>query len=173
MINIICAYDLNRGIGINNQLPWGKNMRTDLKRFQQLTTAKIVVMGRKTYQSIGNPLVNRVNIVMTNNKDFHNDIDLLSMSCAIVNDIETVLRLNHNNTQIFVIGGSQIYDLYMPYADRLYITEVKHEFQCDAHFPEIGNQWIEKYREEHQKDYINAYDYDFVIYDRVKENNSK
>jgi dihydrofolate reductase len=168
MISLIVAHDNKRGIGINNELPW--RMPTDLKRFQQLTTAKIVVMGKNTYESIGRPLPNRVNIVLTRDTSYNPTIDL---ACAVANNIETVLRINNDNVEIFVIGGSSIYNLFLPYADRLYITEIDHEFQCDAFFPEIGEEWVEISREKHQKDEKNKYDYDFVIYEKVSENNSK
>ena len=132
----------NRVIGVNNTLPW--HLSEDLKHFKSLTTGHTIIMGRKTYESIGRPLPNRRNIVISRNKE---------ASCEgaeVVHSIEDAFSISRNDNEVFVIGGSNIYEQALSLVDQLYITEIKKSFSGDAYFPEINKQiWIESSREDH------------------------
>lgn len=125
-ITIVVAIGHNNELGVDNKLLW--NIPNDLKHFKKLTTGNTVVMGRKTYESIGKPLPNRKNIVLTrNNKGI--------AGCYVVNSVNDVLNLKED---VFVIGGQQIYELFLPYADTLVITHVDNEYpNADTFFPSI------------------------------------
>lgn len=131
MINIVVAIGVNNVIGINNDLPW--YYPEDLKYFKTITTGKTVVMGKKTFQSIidrnGKILPNRKNVVITK------DIDFKFENVIVINDVDNYL--NNVTEDIYVIGGSQIFDIFLPYADNLYITHVNKEYPGDRFFPEI------------------------------------
>lgn len=128
MINMIVAMSKNGVIGNNNDLPWG--LKGDLKYFKEVTTGNTIVMGRKTYESIGKPLPNRKNIVLT-----RNDINIEGVE--IFNSVIEVLRYSYEypNESVFVIGGAEIYDQFLPYADKIYITEIEEEIDGDTYFP--------------------------------------
>ena len=133
MISIIAAVSNNGVIGVDNKLPW--DLPEDLKRFKELTTGNVVIMGRKTYESIGKPLPNRINIVITRNKDFFVP-DVLT-----ANSLNSALLKAGGNKDIFIIGGGEIYKQSMGFADKLYITEVDMEVEGDTKFPTISDQW--------------------------------
>lgn len=158
MVKIIAAISKNRVIGNNNSLIW--NLPNDLKRFKQLTTGNPVVMGRKTYESIGRPLPNRRNIIITRNND------LMIENCEVVNSLAEALLLCNNNC--FVIGGGEIYKQSISVADKLYITLVDENFEGDTLFPEIDKSWIEVSREEFQSDKKNNHNYSFIEYERYQ-----
>jgi len=132
MITLIAACSENRVIGKDGKLIW--HLPDDLKRFKKLTTGSIIVMGRKTYQSIGKPLPNRTNIILTRDKNFSAD------GCLVYNRISDVLSIFEKN-DLFIIGGGEIYQMFMDIADRIELTLVKDKFEGDAYFPEIGNNW--------------------------------
>ena len=125
MVTLIAACAKNRAIGKDNKLLW--HLPSDLKRFKRLTTGKTVVMGRKTYESIGKPLPNRKNIILTNNKD------LVIEGCEVINSISELNLME----DIVIIGGEQIYNLFIDYADVIELTLIDKEFEGDAFFPEI------------------------------------
>lgn len=158
MVKIIAAISKNRVIGNNNSLIW--NLPNDLKRFKQLTTGNPVVMGRKTYESIGRPLPNRRNIIITRNND------LMIENCEVVNSLAEALLLCNNNC--FVIGGGEIYKQSISVADKLYITLVDENFEGDTLFPEIDKSWIEVSREEFEPDEKNKHNYSFIEYERYQ-----
>ncbi|GED72339.1 dihydrofolate reductase [Brevibacillus reuszeri] len=163
MISIIVAHDRNRLVGKDNSLPW--SIPNDLQYFKQLTTTKIVIMGRKTYESLGRPLHNRTNIILTSNPDYQAE------GCDVYNSIEPILEECKSHAEageeVFVIGGSSIYKQFLPYIDRLYITEIDHEFVGDTHFPEIDmSEWKHISNAKGVKDNKNPYDYYFKIYDK-------
>jgi len=133
MISIIAAVSKNGVIGVDNKLPW--DLPEDLKRFKELTTGNVVIMGRKTYESIGKPLPNRINIVITRNKDF------FVSGVLTANSLDSALLKAGGNKDIFIIGGGEIYEQSMGFADKLYITEVDMEVEGDTKFPTISNQW--------------------------------
>jgi len=156
MIALVVAMAENRVIGKNNQLIW--HLPADLKHFKNLTTGHPIIMGRKTFESIGKPLPNRTNIVVTRQEDFRPEGCLVAHSLS-----EALMMAQQLDAEIFVIGGAEIYKQAMFLADTIYLTEVHQEFEGDTFFPEIDTLlWIETDREEHKADEKNPYDYDFV-----------
>lgn len=158
MIKIIVATSLNNVIGNNNKLIW--KLSTDLKRFKELTIDSSVVMGRKTYESIGKPLPNRRNIIVTKNNNYIAD------ECEVVSSIEEALLLTGNDC--FIIGGGEIYKQTFEIADKIYLTLVNSEFEGDTKFPELGKEWIEISRKDFKSDEKNQYDYSFIEYERYE-----
>ena len=132
----------NRVIGVNNTLPW--HLSEDLKHFKSLTTGHTIIMGRKTYESIGRPLPNRRNIVISRNMEASYE------GAEVVQSIDDAFSISRNDNEVFVIGGSNIYEQALSLVDHLYITEIKKSFSGDTFFPEINKQiWIESSREDH------------------------
>ena len=153
MISIIVAVADNGVIGCANKLIW--HLSDDLKRFKRLTTGHPVVMGRKTFDSIGRPLPNRVNIVISRDKSL--DIE----DVVVVNSIDGAVGLFGTDEEIFIIGGGEIYRQSMPLADKLYLTLVHQTPEGDTYFPEIDHrQWKEVFREVHKG-------YEFVDFIRI------
>jgi dihydrofolate reductase len=161
MISIIAAIAANGAIGINNDLPW--RLPNDMKRFRQLTTGHPVLMGRKTFESLPHgALPNRTNIVITRNHTvpFEN--------CILFHSIQDALEEYGTQEEIFVIGGASIYGQIMPFADKLYITLVRHSFEnADTFFPEINkNEWIMIEQEDFPEDEKHPYPYAFQTYSK-------
>ena len=130
-ITLVAAIASNNVIGKENSLPW--NIPEDLKRFKQMTSGHTILMGRKTFDSIGRPLPNRQNIVMTKDKNFEKE------GIIVINDFDEALELiKESNEDIFVIGGSKIYELFEPVANSLAITRILKDFEGDAFFPDIN-----------------------------------
>jgi len=157
MISLIVAHDKNRVIGYNNQMPW--HLPGDLQYFKETTMGKPLIMGRKTFESIGRPLPGRRNIVITRNKEYHHE------GIEVASSLEEALKLAGNEKEIMVIGGEQIFKLALPIADRLYITQIYHEFKGDTYFPEYGDEWkivsaSEKYETKE------GYTYQYLVYER-------
>lgn len=161
MITIIVAKAENHVIGNQNQLIW--HLPNDLKRFKQLTSGHPIIMGRKTFESIGKPLPNRTNIVITRNKNWNSE------GVLTVNSLEEAIQRGKEiHPDIFIIGGGNIYRQAMELADALEVTEVHHEFEGDAYFPEINsNEWREVFREKFSSDEKHTFDYSFVRYERT------
>tara|TARA_Y100000768_G_C23937049_1_gene663110 strand:+ start:441 stop:932 length:492 start_codon:yes stop_codon:yes gene_type:complete len=135
-IKLICAVSKNNVIGNKNKLPW--NLSEDLKRFRKLTNDNVIVMGRKTYDSIGRPLPNRENLVLSKNKKLKIDnVKVFSSPKEILDFYYTKKRKN----DLFIIGGTFIYELFIDYCDYLLITYVNKEFEGDAYFPKVD--WTE------------------------------
>lgn len=154
-ITLIVAMDAARGIGIDNRLPW--HLPQDLAHFKRTTSGHTIIMGRKTFDSIGRPLPNRRNIVVTRNPDWH------ASGVESVTSLADALQLTASE-DAFVIGGAQIYIQALPLAQRLIITEIAKQFACDAFFPPlITSEWQETAREpQHGPEF----DYAFVEYQR-------
>ena len=130
-ITLVAAIASNNVIGKENSLPW--NIPEDLKRFKQMTSGNTILMGRKTFDSIGRPLPNRQNIVMTKDENFKKE------GIKVINDFDEALELiKESNEDIFVIGGSKIYELFEPVANSLAITRILKDFEGDAFFPDIN-----------------------------------
>lgn len=128
MISMVVAMSQNRVIGKLGKMPW--NIPEDLQYFKRLTTGHTVIMGRKTFESIGRPLPNRLNVVLTQNEAYKAE------GCVIVHSIEEVLEKYHKSEEeLFIIGGSTLYKAFMPYATKLYITLIEKEFEGDTFFP--------------------------------------
>ncbi len=163
MISLIVAYDKNYGIGKENTLPW--KLSEDLKNFKKVTENNYIVMGRKTFESIGRPLPNRKNIILTRDKEYQQD------KCLIINNIQDILNFAESKPhyEIFVIGGAEIYTQMLEHADRLYITKVDTEMQgLDAYFP----KWDEsKYKrighKEFNKNEKNQFDFTFSVFEKL------
>ena len=130
-IHLIVAHGKNREIGYNNQLLW--HLPTDLKRFRAITTGHIVVMGRKTFESIGRALPNRTNIVLTRDTSLSLPTDIKTYHST-----DSIIRLSKNK-EIYIIGGAEVYRAFLPFADRLYITLVNGTFKADSYFPEYDH----------------------------------
>jgi dihydrofolate reductase len=166
MISIIVAYDLNRNIGFQGQMPWKGKLPADLKRFKELTTGHWVVMGRKTFESIGGPLPNRRNFVLTHNPDYLPD-DVIVWNSRSGWAMKALA--GRNVAEVFVIGGAEVYKQALPFATKLYLTEIQASFEGDTKFPETGeSEWGEVEREEHQRDEKNHYDYVFRVLERER-----
>ena len=158
-LSIVVAMDSNRLIGKDNGLPW--RLPADLAFFKKLTTGNTILMGRKTFDSIGRPLPNRRNLVITRNADIE------ITDCEVVNSIEKALSLVQSETEVMVIGGAKLYQQILPIADRLYITQVEGEFDGDTYFPHYDeNDWLEVSCESHQPDEKNKHAYHFIILKR-------
>lgn len=127
MISLIVAHDENRVIGYQNELPW--YLPGDLKYFKQMTMGKPMIMGRKTFESIGRPLPGRRNIVITRNENY------AAEGTEVVRSLEEALALVEGEKEVMIIGGAQIFEQAMAIADRLYITFINHTFNGDTYFP--------------------------------------
>lgn len=159
IISLISAMGRNRVIGINNTLPW--RLPADLKHFKQITLGKPVLMGRKTYESIGKPLPGRTNIIISRDSDYQ------VPGCIVVHSIDAALAAADHN-EVMVIGGAALYEQMLPRADRLYLTLIDEDFKGDAWFPEINYaQWQERERFDHAPDVANAYHYSFLMLQRM------
>ena len=159
-LSIVVAMDDNRLIGNNNQLPW--HLPADLAYFKKLTTGKSILMGRKTYDSIGRPLPNRRNIVITRNSK-------ISISgCEVVSSVEKALVLIKDEDEVMVIGGASLCEQLLPQVNRLYITKIDGEFEGDIFFPQYDDlNWRQVSCESHPKDIANAYSHHFIVLDRA------
>src|SRR5690625_1736438 len=164
MISFIVSMDKNNVIGSNNELPW--HLPKDLQFFKETTIGHTIVMGRKTFESIGRVLPERNHIILTKNEklSFPNEVE-------VFHNIEDVIKLSKElgDEELFVIVGGHIFTQFLPYADRLYITLIDEEFNGDAFFPSIAPQdWKLISKVKGDKDHKNPYDYYFIQYDRVK-----
>ena len=160
MISIIVAASENNVIGAAGDLPW--RLPDDLRRFKAITMGKPIVMGRKTWDSIGRPLPGRQNIVVTRQAEF------AAPGCDVVASKEEAVAATADAEEVMVIGGSQVYALFLPDAERLYLTRVHAEVEGDAFFPEISEfEWRLVSDEPRLADDRNALDHSFQIYDRA------
>jgi len=158
-ISIIAGMAANRAIGLENRLPW--NLPDDLKRFKALTMNHHIVMGRKTYDSIGKPLPGRNTVIVTRN------VDYAVPGCIAVNSIDAALTVSYGDEEVFFVGGADLYRQALDIANRIYLTEIQRVFDGDAFFPEFDpNQWSETSRERHRTEGDNGFEYHYVIYDR-------
>lgn len=154
-LSIIVAMANNHVIGNQNQLPW--HLPADLKHFKALTLGKSIIMGRKTYESIGKPLPQRRNIIISRQKD------LSIPGCEVVGSLEDALTLIEGDAEGMIIGGSQIFLAALPLVSKIYLTVIQHDFNGDIFFPELDmSQWQEISREDHTPDEKNLYPYSFI-----------
>lgn len=168
-INIIAAMDKQRAIGHQNKLL--THLPSDLKYFKELTQNQVVVMGRVTFESIldqlGHPLVNRTNLIVTN--DYHYQVDY--GNCYVYNSINDILNDYYEHvegeTDIWIIGGSQIYNEFLPHADKLYLTIIDHKFEdVDTYFPAVSDEWKVTSKQSIKADEQNEYDHHFLVYEK-------
>ena len=157
MISIIVAASENNVIGRAGELPW--RLSDDLRHFKAITMGKPSVRGRKTWESIGRPIPGRQNIVITRQPDFAAD------GCDVVASVEEAIDVAGDAPEIMIIGGSEIYALFMPHAGRLYLTRVHTIVDGDAFFPELGDSWRLVSEETHGADEKNEFDYSFRHYE--------
>jgi len=158
-MNIIVATDENGLIGAINSLIW--HLPNDLKYFKNKTKGCKVVMGRKTYESIGRPLPDRENIILTKDENFR------ASGCKIVNSIGDALLLCGDTGDSFVIGGGEIYMQFIDICDRIYLTLVHTELEGDTYFPDLEDKWYKHSEVFNEKDDLNEYDHTFIEYRRV------
>jgi dihydrofolate reductase len=160
-LSLIVAVSENGVIGRSGDLPW--HLSADLRRFKQLTMGHTIVMGRKTYESIGRPLPGRTSLVLTHDKAYQAE------GCRIVSSLDEALRVAADDSERFVIGGQQIYRLALPRADRLYWTQVHAQIDGDTFFPEVDwDDWTMIEDERHPADEKNQFDYSFRVYQRAE-----
>jgi dihydrofolate reductase len=160
IVSMIVAIDADGGMGMNNTLPW--NMPADLAHFKKTTLGKPILMGRKTYESIGRPLPGRQNLIITRDRQFTAD------GCDVYYSIDVALQSLSAVDELFIIGGATIYQQTLSRADRLYLTRIHHTFKTDTQFPSIDEDlWKEVSIEQHQADDNNAYDYSFRVLEKV------
>jgi dihydrofolate reductase len=161
--SILVAMAKNRVIGRNNALPW--QLSPDLKRFKQLTMGHHIVMGRKTYESIGRPLPGRTSVIVTRQSDYR------APGAIVVGSLAEALKVCSEGKEMdqesFIIGGAEIYQQALGLCQRMYVTEIQQEFDGDALFPEFNPQeWREISREKHQLNGDDGLEYHFVVLDR-------
>lgn len=155
---IVVAISENHAIGKDNQLLW--YLPKDLKHFKEITSGHTVIMGRKTYDSVGRPLPNRRNIVITRQ-------DIAIEGVEVVKSIEAALELCKDTHEVFVIGGAEIYKQAMHLTDKIYLTIVHADFEADAYFPEIDHGiWQETARQDHEADEKNSIPFSFITLER-------
>lgn len=158
-IAIIAAIAKNNAIGSDNKLLW--HLPADLQFFKQTTLNNTIIMGRKTFDSIGKALPKRTNIVITSNPAFQ------APGCIVVSNLKDAIA-KADSEEVFIVGGAQIYQQSMEIADKMYITHVHHHFDGDTFFPAIDDKlWRVVFREDHQKDDKHAYNFSFVIYEKI------
>ncbi len=162
-LSIIVAVANNNVIGINNTLPW--HLPEDLKRFKALTMGHHIIMGRKTYESLGRLLPGRTTIIVTRNKHYHVE------GAHVVNSLEAALEVSNKDDEAFLIGGAALYKIGLALADKLYLTEVHEEFEGDAILPSFDlAQWQEISREYHEA--ANGLAFSYVTYKRIPKDMS-
>lgn len=163
---MIVAMAENRVIGINNKLPW--YLPNDLKYFKQVTMGKPIIMGRKTFESIGKPLPGRANIVITRNEGWLAEGVKVAHSLDQAYAIAEAIGEIDGQSELMIIGGDQIYQSSLTAVDRIYLTQVHAHVEGDAWFPEVNwDTWKEVAREDFIAEGPNPYDYSFVVFDRV------
>ncbi len=167
ILSLIAGIGKNGELGKDNKLLW--TLPTDMKFFRETTSGHPIIMGRKTFESIGRPLPKRRNIVITRDTSYGQDLPAQTGGIEVVHSIEEALALFANtDEEVFCIGGAEIYNLSFNLADKLYITEVDQEFEADAFFPRIHSEtWQEISRDHHDADAEHMAAYTFVTYVRI------
>lgn len=156
MISLIVAHDLNRVIGYENEMPW--HLPSELQYFKKMTMGKPMIMGRKTFESIGRPLPGRRNIVITRNTNYSAD------GIEVVGSLDEALKLVQDVPEIMIIGGAQIFEQAMAIADKLYITLINHEFNGDTYFPQYEEWQLTSSSEPINTD--NGYTFQYCIFEK-------
>lgn len=159
-VSLLLAMDRNNGIGLDNKMPW--RLPADLAYFKALTVGHTIVMGRKTFESVGSkPLKDRRNVVLTRDRSFQAD------GCETAHSLEEALERYGHEEELFIVGGGEIYAKAMPYADKLYITVIDHDFAVDTYFPQVNEaEWRIAAERPGVRDERNPYDYVFRVYER-------
>ena len=159
-IFIIAAIGENHELGKNNKLLW--HIPDDLKRFKRITSGHTVIMGRKTFESINSkPLPKRRNIILTKSVNLKNE------DIEIAHSLEEVLKIVENENEVFILGGAEIYSLFLPITQKIYLTIVHHTFDADVYFPEFRkNEWFESEHFDIKDDKQAGVDYSYITYER-------
>jgi dihydrofolate reductase len=163
IVSMVVAADEGNGIGLDNKLLC--HLPADLKYFKAVTSGHCIVMGRKTYDSIGRPLPNRTNIIITRNTSLQLE------GCVVVNSMEDAIAYAKSNdeTELCIIGGGSLYKETLDLTDRVYLTRIHHTFTADTFFPELAPEQFKLVKNEHHEaDEKNAYAYSFQVFDRIK-----
>lgn len=164
MLSIIVAVAENNVIGKDNKLIW--HLPEDLKRFKRLTTGHTIIMGRRTFESLGRVLPNRKHIILCNDMEMKVDDE----NVEILSDISMLKKYIESDEENFIIGGATIYRILMPYANKLYLTKIYKEFEGDVYFPEIKeNEWKIIEKEKGIKNEDNPFDYEYITFVRKEE----
>ena len=159
MIILIAAVAENNSLGKDNQIIW--HLPDDFQRFKQLTTGHHIIMGRKTFESFPKPLPNRTHVVISRQKNYNPE------GCIVVSNLADALAISPNEEDIFIIGGAQIYELALPFCDKLELTRVHQTFEADAFFPQINlSKWNLVSKEHHSKDEKHLVDFTYETYMR-------
>lgn len=162
-VSLIVAMDKNRVIGKDNDIPW--RIPNDWQYVKKMTTGYSIILGRKNFESIGRALPNRRNIVLTRDRNFS------FLGCEIAHSKEEALALCENEAEIFIFGGEEIYKMFLPDVEKMYITKIDHAFEGDTFFPEIDfAKWNEVSVEKGMKNDANPYDYYFHVYEKENTN---
>ena len=165
IISLIVAMDEDRAIGVNNRIPW--HLPDDLKRFKTLTMGHHIIMGRKTYESICSPLPGRTKVVITNQQDYKSD------DCLVVHSVDEAIDLvdNRGETEVFIIGGGEIFKQSLELADRIYLSIVHKTFQAEVFFPQLDeSQWTEIESSHHPVDQTHQFPFTYKTLIRKTEN---
>lgn len=160
-LSLIVAMATNRVIGVNQQIPW--HLSADLKKFKKITLGNPILMGRKTYESIGRPLPGRKNIIISRNLDYQ------QQGCEVFNNLTTAIASCANSQELFIIGGARFYESTLAQADVIYLTEIHQIFDGDTYFPKINpDEWREVKREDIDDDTQVSFTYSFVKLQRIR-----
>lgn len=158
-VSIIVAFDENRLIGRDNQLPW--HLPADLKHFKEITMGHHMIMGRRTFESIGKALPGRTSVVITR------QLDLQFEGCIMASSLEDAIQKCPANEDVFVIGGADVFNQAMRLCDKLHTTLIHHQFEGDTHFPELDPKvWQVTSRVDYQPDEKNPWSYSYIDYKR-------
>jgi dihydrofolate reductase len=164
-LSLICAMDENMVIGNNNRLPW--HLPEDLKYFKRTTMGKCIIMGRKTFESIGRPLSGRTNIIVTRSRDYEVDNARVVDSLADAIELAENVSFIDGTDEAFIIGGAELYKHALPYVDRMHLTMVHAEVDGDTFFPDFAvEEWQEVSKEYFEADEFNPYPYSICIFER-------
>lgn len=160
MITLIAAAAENNALGKDNQLVW--HLPDDFKRFKQITSGHYIIMGRKTFESFPKPLPNRTHVIITRQKNYKVD------GCIVVNSIEDAIKVCPKEEEVFIIGGADIYNQSIDFADKIELTRVHANFEADAFFPKINlNHWKLIFEEKHVQDEKHNFDFTFQTFVKV------
>ena len=165
MLSIIVAIANENVIGKDNKLIW--HIPEDLKHFKEITSGHKIIMGRRTFESLGRILPNRKHIILCNDMEMNIDDE----NVEVLEDISELKKYIESDEECFVIGGATIYRILMPYANKMYITKINQSFEGDVYFPEIKEEeWKEVSKEKGLRNEENPFDYEYITYIRNKQN---
>jgi len=165
-LSIIVAVAENGVIGRGGQLPW--HLSADLQRFKRLTMGHAILMGRKTWESIGRPLPGRTSIVISRQNDFRSSYDEVLVASNLDEALAQARRLNIESDEAFIIGGARIYEMSLPRADRLFVTRIHAQIEGEVYFPQIDwNAWQQTDEQRHAADDKNEYPHTYEVWQRA------